>query len=466
MTSNHKFCLYINDVKVAEQLCYQDLTQHQFRYTGMRGNICGEIFCPSASTASVTVNPDNSYQEILGFGGITSMPSYYQLSDEGREKWWKLLKEYNLFIQREYPNGSKLNKECSNFDSLSQATVQYYGENFPNGEISDFAYNKKIFDMGGMVVFEFWSLPVWAIKPGTKTIPLFDKYAEAMVNYCKQSVAKTGKAPQITGIQNEQEQPDSVWQQMTLHLREALDKNGFNDVKIHMHNSSRFYQGINAAKAFTAIPEVWNAIDYTASNLYDYQDCIMNVDAFDTLITKWNAITKGKPFISTELCQNQSILQEQSFKTAFFMGQLYHKNMVMMDASVIMYCWLLCATVQPSYQASRSLFAIDMSNNFVPVPSSYQLRVFGSYSKHILKGMKRIEASGNDSDILVSAYQDKLHQTLIITNRGMTDKKIELEWPGVVFTKAEITNQYNSNRSVSVTKDIIVKPGDILTLYK
>ena len=474
MTSNQQIRLYVNGTRIAEQLCMQDLTQHQLRYSGKLGNISGELFSPAADTVEVSVNPEKTHQEIIGFGGIASIPAYYQLSEEGKELWWKYLKEYNLLIQREYPNGSKLNESCSNFDSISQATAHYYGDNFQNGEISDFSYNKKIFEMGGMDIFEFWQLPHWAMKDKT---PLYDRYAEAMVNYCKQSVAKSGKAPEIVGIQNEVEQPDTVWQQMTLALRAALDKNGFQDIKIHMHNNSYLHAsnvngdiemtgGLRAAKAFTAIPEVWKAIDFSASNLYDYQGYKMNVDAYDTVIEKWNALTRGKPFISTELCQNDNLLQEQSYKTAFFMGQLYHKNMVMMDASIIMYCWLINKTVQPSYQTSRCLFAVDMKNNFVPVPSSFQLRVFCSYTRHLPKGMKRVDALSNDKDLLVSAYGNEKQKTLIIPNRSMTEKNVSIDWKGVGFEKAELTSQYCPNKPVCVEDEIVLKPGEILTLFQ
>ncbi len=90
--------------------------------------------------------------------------SYYELSETGQRLWWEYVQEYNLLIQREYPNGVNLKADFSNWDKLEDTSIHYYGDNFPNGEISDFSFNKKIQDLGGLVIFEFWQLPLWALN--------------------------------------------------------------------------------------------------------------------------------------------------------------------------------------------------------------------------------------------------------------------------------------------------------------
>ena len=61
-----------------------------------------------------------------------------------------------------------------------------------------------------------------------------------------------------------------------------------------------------------------------------------------------------------------------------------------LDAVALMYCWLLLDVEQPTFAGSRSLLAPDGTRGWVPVPTSYQLRVIGAFSRHILKGMQRI----------------------------------------------------------------------------
>ena len=103
-------------------------------------------------------------------------------------------------IHREYPIGQLLNKEMDNWDHMDDASVHYYGDNFPNSEISDFGYIKKMQEFGGMNVFEFWKFPKWIQDDGNVNV---GNYCKAMINYCQTAQKATGKAPAIVGIQNE-----------------------------------------------------------------------------------------------------------------------------------------------------------------------------------------------------------------------------------------------------------------------
>lgn len=463
--------LYVNDILTNEQVTQIDVSKHQLQILGAKANVCGKLQIPAAVTVKINVNAAKKYQEILGFGGITTPTAFNLLSNQGKAQWWDLLKAYNLLIQREYPVDQRLKADFSNWDNLKDAVPHYYGDNFPNGEVSDFAYNTKIQQMGGEVIFEFWQLPDWMVKKeGTGTIPFYDKYAAAIVNYCKTAKAKTGKAPIIVGIQNERVQPTEVWHGMTNQLRKALDDNGFRDVKIHMHNSSNFNGGIKALKAFSSNDTAWSKIDYTASNLYDYQDYFTNPDGFDKLTKSWNDLLKQpleKPFISTEMCINSPAYQSGSYRIAFLMGELYHKNMVDLNATVLMYCWLLVNNVQPSYTASRSLFTIDESRNNTPKASSFQLRVFGAFSRNLLKGFQRVETSSSDQDLLITAYKKAKKNVVILLNRGTMPKEINLnDLPQVTYL--EITSPYQENTKQELEKNnnsLKIEPGNIVTLF-
>lgn len=471
VTHNLGLRLYINDILANEQITQIDLSRHQLQIVGPKANVCGKLQLPPTLTAKVSIDTAKKHQEILGFGGITTPTAYRLLSEEGKTQWWDLLKKYNLLIQREYPIGHQLKPDYSNWEHVGDAVPHNYGDNFPNGEISNFAYNTKIQQMGGEVVFEFWELPQWAIgKEGAKNIIIYDKYAAAIVNYCKTAKSKTGKAPAIVGIQNEITQSADTWENMTKYLRNALDEDGFTDVKIHMHNGSNFSSGIKALEAFSTDKETWDKIDFTASNMYDYQDYFTDPDGFDKLIKAWNSLLKEpleKPFLSTELCINRGAYQSGSYRVALIMGELYHKNMVDLNAQSIMYCWLLVNNVQPSFSASRSLFTVDESNNNIPKPSSYQLRVFGAFSKHLLKGFQRITSSSSDPDLLVSAYSKENKNVVIILNRSTATKQVKLnDLPPV--NAMEIASPYKENIGYEIDKKngtITIEPGSIVTLF-
>lgn len=469
----------LNGEEALRQNCLLDVDRHQLSFSGDTGAARGWLLTPPAQRARVTVNSAATRQRMLGFGGIAIPTAYHELSPEGKRQWWKILVEYNLLIQREYPVGARLNEEMTNWDRLSDAVPHAYGDNFPNGEISDFHYNRTVRRLGGKVIFEFWQLPDWArrdwrdkngkLHPGVADP---EPYARAMVRYCQVVRDKAGAPPDIVGIQNELAQPDEIWREMTLALRKALDRAGFRDVKIHMQNSGSLANGIASARAFAGSEPVWKAIDYAASNMYDYQKFFFDPDGFDPLLRQFKDIIGGKPFLSTELSVNHSEFQTHSYRVAFAMGQLYHKNLTLVDASAIMYCWTLLNVVQPSYGWTRALMVPDREHGDVPRASSHQLRVFGAYSRRIKEGMTRVEtSSSNDSLLAVAFVGPSGARTIVLLNRSLLPQQTTVAWPGKPFRYLEMVDAHEENSvrpapegRADGSVELTIEPGAIATL--
>ena len=305
--ANLEVAVKLNGREVLRQACLFDVYQHQVRLAGGDGLLRGALLAPPPRAVTVRIQPERKYQTMLGFGGIGTPMAYAMLAPEGKQRWWELIAEYNLLIQREYPIGTRLNPGMDNWDKKEDATPHYYADNVPNGEMSDFAYIKNIRKLGGMVWFEFWALPPWTQKAppaGAKTAKRrggsvdLEKYAGAIVNYCQTSQRQAGAPPEVVGIQNEVGHSAEEYQQMTLALRRALDRAGFQGVKIHLSDDGSLKGGIGRAAAVRASEAAWRATDYAASHLYDYQGCLENIDKFDSTIAQWNAVTAGKPFLS------------------------------------------------------------------------------------------------------------------------------------------------------------------------
>jgi len=464
---DHKLGLSVslNGRPALKEDCLLDVSRHQLRLAEGKGNARGKMLRPAPKSALVRVEPAKRHQTMIGFGGIATPTAYAQLSAEGKELWWKLLREYNLLIQREYPIGTRLNERMDNWDVLEDATPHYYGDNFPNGEVSDFDYIRKLRRLGGKVWFEFWALPPWVDGD-------VEKYAEAMVRYCQVSKERAGAPPDIVGIQNEVNQSASMFGRMTLALRRRLDEARFESVDIHMSDSGRLSGGIERAGKFRTSEDVWAAIDYSATHMYDYQDFFTDPDGFDARLAQWKELTGDKPFLSTELCINNDKYQCPTYRVALTMGQLYHKNLVLTDAVAICYCWTLLNVVQPSYGWTRSLCVPDRENGFVPVASSHQLRVFGAYSRRIREGMVRLEARTDTDDLLVSAFAgEKGNGTVIILNRSTEPRRLHVLWPGVTFAEMELVDPYHQNdaqkapgRLADGGTEVLVNPGAVVTL--
>ena len=400
------------------------------------------------------------------------------MSDVGKERYWELLRRYNLLLDREYPMGTQLKPDLSNLEGLRDATPHYYGDNFPNGEVSSFDYSRHALALGGEVIYEMWALPAWATQAYTpagkpiidawgkpvRTAAKPDEYARIVVRYCKLAKERTGSPPAIVGIENEVDQPPEVFTAMALTLRRELDMAGFQSVKIHMADASYMYMGIDRAHELQKNPAGWAAIDYAATHEYDYQKFFADPDQYDDRLRAMKAASDGKPFLATEICINDPHYQEPSYRIAFNVAQLYQKNLTELDATALMYCWLLLDVEQPTFGGSRSLLVPDRTRGEIPVASSFQLRVLGAFSRHVLKGMKRVEATSSNPDLLTAVFADGAKATLIALNRSTEAQKLDVQWTGRRWTEIERTSVYAENEASSVQSEIIVQPGEIVTL--
>jgi len=469
--------ILVNGTELLNEPLLFDVTRHQLLYSAPRTEhhiVAGSLLQPQTKSATITLNPAELHQTMLGFGGSPSIPAYMQLSEEGKRQYWTLLRRYNLLLHREYPMGSELKPDLANLDNLADATPHYYGDNFPNGEVSNFDYNKQILSLGGDVIYEMWALPPWATEPytGPRVLDAWNKpvkvaakpeeYARIVVTYCKMAKARTGTAPIIVGIQNEVEQAPEVFNKMVLVLRQELDKAGFTQTKIHMADASFMFYGVERAKELRKDPAAWRAIDYTAVHEYDFQEFLSNPDLYDDRIRAMHDASAGKEFLATEICFNDPHYQELSYRIAFAAAQLYSKNLTELDAVALMYCWLLLDVEQPNFGGSRSLLVPDRAHGEVPVASSFQLRVLGAFSRHILKGMKRIGTTSTDPELLTSAFADSTNTTLVVINRAATARTLTV--PSNKWAELERTSQSQQNAASTVPAALIVQPGEIVVL--
>ena len=458
-----------------------DLTRQQLMFGGPRNEhltLAGALLAETAQEATVTVDAAKVHQSMIGFGGSPSVPAYAELSDAGKQMYWQMLKRYNLLVDREYPMGTQLKQDLSNVEDLKDATPHYYGDNFPNGEVSDFDYSRRTRELGGMVLYEMWALPEWAVEAYTgegkpaidawgkplKRAAKPDVYARIVVEFCKRAKERSGAAPEIIGIQNEVEQPPEIFAAMTTAVRKALDAAGFTSTKIQMADAPYSWIAVRRIDDAKKFAEAWSATDFTAAHQYDYQEFLANPDMYDARLKALHDASAGKPFLATEICLNDGAYQEPSYRMALQVGQLYQKDLTEADAEMLLYCWLLLDVEQPSFGASRSLMVPDRSKGWVPVVSSFQLRVLGAFSRHVLKGMRRVEVSTGNRDLLAVGFTDGKRDSLILLNRSTEAQRLRVSWSGVKWTTMERTSFYDENVETAAPSEIVVQPGEIVTL--
>jgi O-glycosyl hydrolase len=482
--SHLSLVVLVNGEKLLEEPLVFDVMRHQLVLSAPRTThaaLRGSLLRPGVEEVAVTVHESERHQQMLGFGGSPSIPTYAHLSEEGKSRYWDLLRRYNLLLDREYPMGTQLSRDLSNMDDMAAATPHYYGDNFPNSEVSDFAYSRKTIALGGKVIYEMWALPRWAeveYNGSERTVDAWnrvvrraadpEKYAAIVVHYCQIAKEKTGAPPAIVGIENEVEQPPSVFNAMTKTLRKRLDEAGFQSVKIHMADAPYLWMGIERTSNLKKDADAWRETDYVASHVYDWQEFLANPDMYDERLRAMREQIGDKPYLATEICINDGHYQEPSYRIALQTAQLYHKHLTELDAVALLYCWLILDTEQPTFMASRSLLMPDKTQEGMPVASSDELRVLGAYSRHVLEGMHRVSVESTDKNLLVTAFAGvKDERTLVLLNRGVEAKHVKLGWPGATWTESEHTNLYDENIVNSAQtgmEDVLVQPGEIVTV--
>jgi O-glycosyl hydrolase len=469
----------LNGQRILQAPLLFDVTRHQLMLAASRTAhevVSGALLLPDVKLDTITINPSEVHQTMLGFGGSPSIPAYEELSDAGKREYWKILKSYNLLLFREYPMGTRLKPDLSNFDDRSEATPHYYGDNFPNSEVSNFDYSRHIVDLGGGVIYELWALPSWATVPYNgasqtdtwnkpiKRVANPDEYARIVVGYCRKAKAATGAAPLIVGVENEVDQPPQVFSAMAVALRRELDKAGFTNTKIHMADASFMALGIKRADELSKDTAAWRDLDYATTHEYDFQEFAANPDMYDDRMKAMHQAARGKPFLATEICFNDPHLQEPSYRIAFAAAQLYHKNLTVLDAVALLYCWTILDVEQPTFGGSRSLLVPDRVNGWVPVPSSFQLRVLGAYSRHILKGMQRVGVESPDPDLLASAFSGNGNETVVLVNRSVTPRQITIQGASHAWSEIERTGLEEANAISALPQDVVIQPGEIVVL--
>jgi hypothetical protein len=171
-----------------------------------------------------------------------------------------------------------------------------------------------------------------------------------------------------------------------------------------------------------------------------------------------------KPFLATEICLNDPHFQEPSYRLALQVGQLYQKDLTEADAEMLLYCWLLLDVEQPTFGGSRALLVPDRSRGEIPVASSFQLRVLGAFSRHVLKGMHRVEANASNTDVMAAAFTDGERSSVIVLNRSTMPQRLRTDWQRQHWTRMERTSFYAENEETATPAEVVVAPGEIVTL--
>jgi glucosylceramidase len=89
--------------------------------------------------------------------------------------------------------------------------------------------------------------------------------------------------------------------------------------------------------------------------------------------------------------------------------------------------------------------------------------VTGNYSKYVKPGAKRIEASTDDKDVLVTAFKNNEEIVLVFVNNSNAEKQFSLsEEKEILISVTDKDN--NLKESVIGAKDVTLTPKSVTTV--
>ena len=90
--------------------------------------------------------------------------------------------------------------------------------------------------------------------------------------------------------------------------------------------------------------------------------------------------------------------------------------------------------------------------------------MLGSFSRHILKGMRRVGAESPDPDLLATAFAGGGNETLVLINRSTTARNVAVKGANFPWAEIERTGLEEANAVSAVPTDLSIQPGEIVVL--
>jgi O-glycosyl hydrolase len=199
-----------------------------------------------------------------------------------------------------------------------------------------------------------------------------------------------------------------------------------------------------------------------------FQEAVDLRKQIDESISKIN----GLEFWQTEYCilgdndgEINGSKRDLGMDAALYTARVVYEDLVWANASA----WQWWLALSP-YNYKDGLIYVDKNENDGNYHVSKMLWSLGNYSFFVRPGMKRIAASTNAKDLLVSAFKNKSDRSVvIIVNPSAKEETVSLKKSGVALAKGMV-NTYITDASNNLKKnkvsinEVIVPAKSVITV--
>ncbi|WP_246055334.1 glycoside hydrolase family 30 protein [Pseudalkalibacillus caeni] len=391
------------------------------------------------------INPEVTYQTMLGFGGAFTEASAYSLSLISKEKRDEVIRRY---FHPEEGLGYRFGRTHINSCDFSLGNYTYVNE----GDISLDSFSidrekqlvipliKDAIKEAGQelhIVSSPWSPPPWMksngeMNNGGKLLPEYKAiWASYYVKYVEAMEAEGIPLWGIT-IQNEPE-AKQVWDSCLYsgeeerdfiknHLGPTLHKHGKENLKVIIwdHNRDVVFE---RARAVLSDPEAAKYVWGTGIHWYVSEE-------FENL-SKVHQAFPDKHLIFTEGCIEGGVQPEGAWHT----GERYGRNIIG-DLNNYLEAWIdwnlvLNEKGGPNHVGNYcdAPVIVDTKNDEVYYNSSYYY--IGHFSKYIKTGAVRVSCQGATEEILATAFRNPTGEIVVVAmNQGEEELLMNLAISG------------------------------------
>ena len=376
----------------------------------------------------INVYPEFKYQKILGFGAAfteSSAVNYSLLSSDLQQKF------IELYFGK---SGLGLNLCRTHINSADYGVDEYTYVKDGDVELKTFSIDRERKDILPMIksalkanpdIWLFaspWSPPAW-MKDNKRVIQggrLLPEYYQTWANYFSrylEEYKKEGINFFGVTIQNEakavQTWESCIWtgkeegEFAANYLRPALDKNGFDEIKIMIwdHNKERVME--RARESFS-VPGAEKAIWGIAHHWY-------SGDHFDNLRMA-HELYPDKPLIATENSSGGSIIGAENWWNPV---ERYAKESIVdlnnFTSALVSWNMILDETGGPVHNrkgGSVTSTIVDTKKKDFTLTSTYY--AYGHFSKFIKRGAVRIGSSSYNDAVKVAAFNNPDGEIIIV----------------------------------------------------
>ncbi len=415
---------------------------------------------------TITANPANVKQEMVGFGGaLTWYCNWVTTNNKKNEIADLMFDDLGIDIIRfknwYYPGNYPVNKSTADMPDVDNDYAKSHWD--ATNQLYELAKERN---PNVKILLSSWGPPTalksnGKLQEGTLKKDASGFMYDAFADYWVDVLDNVPFNPDYISIQNEPTFITSGWTTCQWSINETGSLPGYNAAfnKVYDKIKNRTHVPVMIGPESQDIPTFVTFANVLKDNpncsMYAYHPYNINSGTAESAVTSSLKSVGGftKPNLMTEYSDNLT----DWYTTALFI----HKSLVEANSSGYVYWKLSWST--PSSGTDAGMISMQSSSSTAGYKVTPYYYLIKHFSKHIDAGHHRVEATSNNASVFTSAFisPDNSKLTLVIINNNASTKEIKLKVTGKTSTGI---SAFQSKSGTYYKTIEVSKPADAISL--